>query len=342
MTVPEPPLPPSRACPICYDPLDPADGETFCGTHLYCPDCAARSARAELRQGLVPRCPDCHIEIEPVAAQRILRLEDLERYQRLAVWSNDGVAVCPNCHEGLYADEGDDLSRGGLCRSVCCPACAHQFCIECRNPAHPGILDCDEAERQLHARRSAQRHGATVSTNGNRSSPATPFSCRVAASSSTEHSTMQSTDLATPACSALSSELDEVASAFSELGYKPCPRCRAMVEKLDDESCDHMTCAQCRHEFCWSCLADRFVIYAHGNHFHRPSCRFFAPYGGKLEYLPGRCRRCAHRGTPCVPPACPCVNSPALLSSSSHLGTWFWKLMELLTLRSCQTSTVVA
>lgn len=32
---------------------------------------------------------------------------------------------------------------------------------------------------------------------------------------------------------------------------RPCPRCQAPIEK--NEGCLHMTCRQCRHQFCWGC-----------------------------------------------------------------------------------------
>jgi len=34
---------------------------------------------------------------------------------------------------------------------------------------------------------------------------------------------------------------------------KPCPMCHVPIEK--DDGCNHMTCSQCRAEFCWICLA---------------------------------------------------------------------------------------
>ena len=33
-----------------------------------------------------------------------------------------------------------------------------------------------------------------------------------------------------------------------EFGWKACPMCRSTVEKVDDGSCDHMTCTICRFE----------------------------------------------------------------------------------------------
>lgn len=109
-------------------------------------------------------------------------------------------------------------------------------------------------------------------------------------------------------CSAHSGELCEEALEREAThqrnlaeAWKVCPRCRAWVEKADESACDHMTCARCSHEFCWKCLADRAVIYAHGNHHHRPSCPYFAPYAGPEEFLPGRCPRCTLRRAPCRP-----------------------------------------
>mmetsp|Transcript_127631 Transcript_127631/g.367268 ORF Transcript_127631/g.367268 Transcript_127631/m.367268 type:complete len:348 (-) Transcript_127631:215-1258(-) len=86
------------------------------------------------------------------------------------------------------------------------------------------------------------------------------------------------------------------------IDVKECPRCSVRICKANEEDCDHMTCRQCRKEFCWQCLADRQVIYAHGNHFHKPTCRFFAAYTGPREYLPDRCPECHQRGRACRPP----------------------------------------
>ena len=37
---------------------------------------------------------------------------------------------------------------------------------------------------------------------------------------------------------------------------KPCPRCGALFIKMDDGSCNHMTCSVCGSEFCWLCMKE--------------------------------------------------------------------------------------
>ena len=53
---------------------------------------------------------------------------------------------------------------------------------------------------------------------------------------------------------------------------KPCPnqRCQKSVEK--NGGCNHMTCPQCRHEWCWVCEGD---WSKHGNAFYK--CNYFQP-----------------------------------------------------------------
>jgi len=55
---------------------------------------------------------------------------------------------------------------------------------------------------------------------------------------------------------------------------KPCPKCKKMIEKLDEKDCDKMVCI-CGYRFCWECLNDYDTILKEGNHEHKKSCRHY-------------------------------------------------------------------
>ena len=52
------------------------------------------------------------------------------------------------------------------------------------------------------------------------------------------------------------SYLDVYIFYFSEDFIKPCPRCSAFIMKMNDGSCNHMTCPVCGAEFCWLCMKE--------------------------------------------------------------------------------------
>ncbi|KAF2454219.1 hypothetical protein BDY21DRAFT_291651, partial [Lineolata rhizophorae] len=52
---------------------------------------------------------------------------------------------------------------------------------------------------------------------------------------------------------------------------KKCPNCNVSIEK--NRGCEHMTCRQCRHEFCWHCSGNW-----KGGNSHQPGCPLRSPY----------------------------------------------------------------
>lgn len=52
--------------------------------------------------------------------------------------------------------------------------------------------------------------------------------------------------------------------AKKEITANPCPKCNVWIEK--NQGCNHMTCTNCRHEFCWQCKD----LY-HGHNYNRCS-----------------------------------------------------------------------
>ncbi|XP_071113813.1 E3 ubiquitin-protein ligase RNF19B-like isoform X1 [Haliotis cracherodii] len=64
---------------------------------------------------------------------------------------------------------------------------------------------------------------------------------------------------------------------------KPCPRCGAFIVKMNDGSCNHMTCAVCGAEFCWLCMKEISDL-----HYLSPSgCTFWGkkPWSRKKKIL---------------------------------------------------------
>lgn len=47
---------------------------------------------------------------------------------------------------------------------------------------------------------------------------------------------------------------DAGASDYILANTKGCPNCKVNIEK--NQGCDHMTCARCKHEFCWLCFGN--------------------------------------------------------------------------------------
>ena len=48
--------------------------------------------------------------------------------------------------------------------------------------------------------------------------------------------------------------LDSLNENWKKSNSKKCPGCKVDIQK--NEGCMHMTCAKCRHEFCWLCMGD--------------------------------------------------------------------------------------
>lgn len=71
---------------------------------------------------------------------------------------------------------------------------------------------------------------------------------------------------------------DKANKEYFERNTKPCPKCNKRIEK--NEGCNHMTCTQCKHHFCWLCLGN-YNIHAYPPHIctanHNPNAAARAP-----------------------------------------------------------------
>lgn len=57
---------------------------------------------------------------------------------------------------------------------------------------------------------------------------------------------------------------------------KKCPKCQTYIEKIS--GCDHITCKQCKYQFCWQCLSDYRNIQIYGLKLHKKTCSHYPQY----------------------------------------------------------------
>lgn len=129
------------------------------------------------------------------------------------------------------------------------PGCDTLFCYHCKQEWHSNQT-CDQARAQRGFGRPQSRPGVSFG--------------------------IRTTDSSTQASTSVEQQLqpDDV---------KPCPCCRVLIIKMDDGSCNHMTCSVCRTEFCWLCMQKISDL-----HYLSPSgCTFWGkkPWSRKKKIL---------------------------------------------------------
>jgi len=115
------------------------------------------------------------------------------------------------------------------------PRCAISFCYYCQAPWHPN-LTCEENWVVLEGTGQALNRN---SLRGTASAPAATAAASTAAA---------------PSLPIVESSALQVCAPTSNL--KPCPRCKTLIDKVDDGTCNHVVCSQCSMSFCWLCLRE--------------------------------------------------------------------------------------
>ena len=73
-------------------------------------------------------------------------------------------------------------------------------------------------------------------------------------------------------------KIDENLEEYAKLKFiKKCPKCGTWTEK--EQGCNHITCAECNHQWCWLCNGDYFV-----DHYNKGKCKGFQFFKPKDDY----------------------------------------------------------
>ncbi|KAH6848109.1 hypothetical protein B0I37DRAFT_415786 [Chaetomium sp. MPI-CAGE-AT-0009] len=293
-----------RECIICTDtkPVShfPTAGITKSCAHepATCLVCVATSIRTDLSSRLWNeiKCPECRELLEYDDVQRFADDETKERYQTLsfrsAISSSENFLWCTSgCGYG-QVHEG-----GASSPIVTCRLCAHRSCFHHKVAWHENLtcdeydalladpanfrsrfdMDNEEAE-QAAAARQAQEDADRVFAQGLLAEEQRVVAEERAAKERAKREEREAAERAARETreremreAAARKKLEEDASSRTVGSTtKPCPGCRSPIEK--NEGCAHMTCAWCKHGFCWDCLASHKEILESDNSAHKAEC----------------------------------------------------------------------
>ncbi|KAL2179715.1 uncharacterized protein P884DRAFT_282941 [Thermothelomyces heterothallicus CBS 202.75] len=280
-----------RECIVCTDtkPVSefPTVGITKACNHepATCLACVATSIRTDLNTRLWNeiKCPECRETLEYDDVQRFADEETKERYQTLSFRS--AVSSSPNflwCTAGC--GYGQIHEGGESSPIVTCRLCSHRSCFHHKVAWHEN-LTCDEYDSLLadpvnfRSRFDAANEEAEKAAAARRAQEDADraFAQALAAEErralvrqraereereKREKREHEMRELA------LRRKQDEEAS-LRTVGTttKPCPGCRAPIEK--NAGCAG---ALCKYEFCWDCLASHRRIMETDNSAHKEDC----------------------------------------------------------------------
>lgn len=152
------------------------------------------------------------------------------------------------------------------------PNCNTSFCYHCKQRWHPN-LTCEDAA--LRSMASEQNVIMMSGTQGLLRSVLGRSNSHLSSSSSVQGISVQ------PSNGMFTSR--NVNGDWIKEEIKRCPKCQALIVKMDDGSCNHITCSVCGCEFCWLCMKEISDL-----HYLSPSgCTFWGkkPWSRKKKIM---------------------------------------------------------
>ncbi|XP_069776534.1 E3 ubiquitin-protein ligase RNF19A isoform X2 [Narcine bancroftii] len=248
--------------------------------HRSCGDCLRQYLRIEISESRVNiSCPECTEKFNPHDIQLILN-DDLlmEKYEEFMLrrW----LVADPDCRWCPAPDCGYAVIAFGCasCPKLTCAreGCGTEFCYHCKQIWHPNQT-CDAARQQrTQSLRLRTMRSSSISYSQESGAAATE--------NWTLRRYVQDEITGRKGLPEINSLLvNQILPSRSTDDIKPCPRCAAYIIKMNDGSCNHMTCAVCGCEFCWLCMKEISDL-----HYLSPSgCTFWGkkPWSRKKKIL---------------------------------------------------------
>ncbi len=211
---------PGAACSICLEEED-----CYVSTchpnkkDAMCMDCRKGFIAANIDKKVVPLCPvrDCINVIDPRTMQNILK-NDHALLNRCNTFLEEKRKREAGIKPCPTPNCTGEFNSRAFDRSHYCNSCRQTYCSTCEFN-HTGMT-CDAA-------RAEERRCIDCDKMHARN-----MSCEAAEQDRTKNNT----------------------NTLRNKNCQKCPGCKAMIFK--DKGCNHITCEQCRHQFCWICLSN--------------------------------------------------------------------------------------
>ncbi|CAI8031040.1 Ankyrin repeat and IBR domain-containing protein 1 [Geodia barretti] len=209
-----------RECGVCVVTFVP-DVEVPCG-HVFCRDCWRHYLHQKIEAGDAHSivCPEygCFKLVPIEVIEGVVSRKMTQRYLQFDikafVESHPTIRWCPypDCHRAVRITTPNDTPGDAQQPTTVHCGNEHYFCWSCSGEPHVPT-SCEGWRKWLdHVQEMAPQIGDRTT-----------------------------------------SQLDDAASQrWLATRSKPCPKCRAPIEKTD--GCNHMCCKKCKHDFCWVCL----------------------------------------------------------------------------------------
>lgn len=246
-------------CPLCVLVVSETSS-TYLTTckHQVCLDCLKKYITTEINHSrLNITCPICSEPIYPNTIKRILKndkyytkYENFMLRRVLAAEPDTRWCPAPDCGYAVIA-----YGCASCPKLVCArDGCQTSFCYHCKQEWHPNQT-CTTASMQRNTRANLSIFNDLYEVSRDQGSP----SDRKTSKSSQQSSSLRPEDI------------------------KECPVCASRIVKMNDGSCNHMTCSICETEFCWLCMKEISDL-----HYFSPSgCTFWGkkPWSRKKKFL---------------------------------------------------------